>query len=646
MQKTSLRLAFAIALLFGLRVSQAQAPDLNALNAMLAKEASGELVDRRLANVSQPQNDAAAWQAGMVKVGNDWLPMEQLDSKPGQVAADGYLEKRNDLLKEGPQGHLKLARWCVRHKLPEQARAHYFGVLVADTNHLEARQFLGHRLVGDQWVEQEDLQIAQQETHLTLRQLELWTPKLASIVRDLQSAHLTTKTKALQKLASLDAEEVLPALELFAAHIDDDLAKPLIRKITGIRSKAACQALVRVALSHPSAEVRRVSADAIRQYPESYFVPQLLSMLAKEIAIENRLIMQGNGSIGMVTVVENEQQHRKYEHQIQKLVNVVAEFSSQHSVSLSTSASADLSYWSNFWHVPQSAPETYGNMSQSLNSGQGNARLSLKYVPAEVVQSVALSLREQGQQQHRAAAQQNRALHENTNHICTLLRSTTDADFADNPEEWWSWWSDRYERYESKSTSYSYAHQRQQLKIAKYTYAPPVQAHANHDLGHATTQYSCLVPGTLIQTATGLVPIETIQIGDFVVSQNVETAELALKPVILTTVRPPKSILQIVTGSNKIDATGGHQWWISGLGWVKTRDLKPGMMLHTSTGTLEIDRLVEDSVPQVTHNLVVDGNHTYFVGTERVLSHDNTLAKPTLYKVPGYEHLALASPAP
>ena len=153
-------------------------------------------------------------------------------------------------------------------------------------------------------------------------------------------------------------------------------------------------------------------------------------------------------------------------------------------------------------------------------------------------------------------------------------------------------------------------------------------------------QYSCLVAGTLIQTSTGLVPVESVQIGDLVVSQNVETAELTLKPVILTTVRPPKTTIKIKAGSETIEATGGHLWWVSGHGWVKSRELKPGMMLHTATGTTEVEETVENPTPQPTYNLVVDEFHTYFVGPQRVLSYDNTLLKPTLRQVPGYGLIA------
>jgi hypothetical protein len=103
---------------------------------------------------------------------------------------------------------------------------------------------------------------------------------------------------------------------------------------------------------------------------------------------------------------------------------------------------------------------------------------------------------------------------------------------------------------------------------------------------------------------------------------------MTLKPVIQTTLRPPTSTLKIVLEKSKIQATGGHRWWVSGKGWIKTRDLRKGMVLHSATGTTAIKDVIEDLQEQQTYNLVVDGLHTYFVGPERVMSYDNADVKP------------------
>ena len=67
--------------------------------------------------------------------------------------------------------------------------------------------------------------------------------------------------------------------------------------------------------------------------------------------------------------------------------------------------------------------------------------------------------------------------------------------------------------------------------------------------------------------------------------------------------------------------------------------LKSGMVLHG----LERGVLITDVKPgqfKQTYNLIVDGFHSYFVGFDRVLAHDNTPCRPTNSVVPGLAWLA------
>ena len=68
--------------------------------------------------------------------------------------------------------------------------------------------------------------------------------------------------------------------------------------------------------------------------------------------------------------------------------------------------------------------------------------------------------------------------------------------------------------------------------------------------------------------------IETIKVGDRVLAQDIDTGELAYKPVLRTTVRPAKPLVRLQIGDEAIVATGGHRFWVSGEGWTKSRDLK------------------------------------------------------------------------
>ena len=607
--------------------------DPESLESVLKKESSGQPVIRKLAEGVQPVHESDGWHAGMIKSENGWKSLDQLSSNQKD---DEYLKKREELAGQ-PQRDLELARWCAKQQFVDRSRAHYFGVLSKESNNLEARKYLGHVLVDDSWIDQTELKNAQLKMRQTLDTLDIWVPKLKEIVKDLQSGHSKEMIAALRKLDKIDTQTALPALEFFACNIDADLAKPLIKKIASVRTQDACNALIQVAIVHPSGEIRTIACESIRKYPDWNYVPELLNLMSSEIAVENRLVMQPNGNVSLVSLFTNELQNRKQVQRAQQLVSVVSTFSSSHSVNIFEKQ--DWTFWSNRLKIPKSNPVIYYSMTQS--NRLASSSVQAVYVPLDVASSVAENLREQGKQQESVVAQQNRKLKVKLNQVCSLLRTTTGVDLEDKPELWWSWWNDYNERYQGeKPTSYLYN------RLEKSTIPISTAFESNSLRFHHTeilSQFSCLVPGTLIQTADGLVPIEQIQIGDLVLSQNIETAELTIKPVILTTIRPPKETFKIVSGSNLIEATGGHLWWVSGHGWTKTRDLTRGMMLHTATGTSEVETLEQDPTLRQTHNLVVDGFHTYFVGSERVLSYDNSLVRPTLRSVPGYGTLVVAT---
>jgi hypothetical protein len=75
-------------------------------------------------------------------------------------------------------------------------------------------------------------------------------------------------------------------------------------------------------------------------------------------------------------------------------------------------------------------------------------------------------------------------------------------------------------------------------------------------------------------------------------------------------------------------------FWVSGEGWIKSRNLQSGMVLHTADGPARVTN-VEAGQTAETYNLVVADFNTYFVGEQKLLSHDNTVRRPTTTVVPG-----------
>jgi hypothetical protein len=194
-----------------------------------------------------------------------------------------------------------------------------------------------------------------------------------------------------------------------------------------------------------------------------------------------------------------------------------------------------------------------------------------------------------------------------------VLANVTGQNFGPQPRQWWDWWSD-YNDYEQPEVRPVY-----ESNDARYEAAPMCE---------------CFSAGTPVWTKSGERPIETLGLGDLVLSQNVETGELAYKPVIGRTVRPPSTLLKVSIGGDELLTTRGHPFWVAGAGWRMAREIESGAILHGITCAPRIEA-VEPAIDAEAYNLVVADFNTYFVGESGVLVHDNTPRKPTRATLPG-----------
>lgn len=115
----------------------------------------------------------------------------------------------------------------------------------------------------------------------------------------------------------------------------------------------------------------------------------------------------------------------------------------------------------------------------------------------------------------------------------------------------------------------------------------------------------CFVAGTLVHTKNGLVPIEKIRIGDWVLSQPEIKGEQAYKRVSDTFVFEDKEVMFIdflpeaeferarathtlVREGTKqpFVVTPNHPFWIESVGWTRADELEPGTKVELRDGTL------------------------------------------------------------
>ena len=91
---------------------------------------------------------------------------------------------------------------------------------------------------------------------------------------------------------------------------------------------------------------------------------------------------------------------------------------------------------------------------------------------------------------------------------------------------------------------------------------------------------------------------------------------------------------RIRVGEDDVVATLAHPLWVTGTGWGLAQHLETGDRIHGIPGTVPVVA-IEDAGEADAFNLIVDDFHTYFVGFDGLLAHDNTPIRPAFALVPG-----------
>ena len=142
----------------------------------------------------------------------------------------------------------------------------------------------------------------------------------------------------------------------------------------------------------------------------------------------------------------------------------------------------------------------------------------------------------------------------------------------------------------------------------------------------------CFVAGTLVATPDGLVPIETIGLGDLVLAYDEASGQIEAKPVVgLIRPTPKETFLLAMTDAQgeheEFEASADHPWLVRTSDgekrWVETAALAPGDRLLAGDGeTLVLDAKTLRPALVATYNLTVADYHTFLVGDDGVVVHN------------------------
>ncbi len=547
----------------------------NLVHQALAAEVDGQPEQRaKLLHAAlqvSPDFASAHWHSGDVRVGKKWLPVRDAAELANRQGIVEQYRQRRDDGHNTVRDHLEMADWCAAHGLQEEERCHLLYALQLDPNARGAIGRLGLIRQQGQIMTRDQLQAQFEQTRQTARSLGKLKPILAQIRTGLRSTNPLRRGDALDKLQGIREPAAIADLENILAGSDTKAVHAAIAALDAMPQQASTNLLIRLAIYAQDATVRREAAEALQSRSLFSYVPTMMAALESPIEVNFESFLH-NGASG----------HRLTLYQPGPLRDRAF-------ISTATpSRSVEVTFHLRLGYV------------DAKNHGEPDTSYQDQIIAAQ-------------------AEHHNALFAELNQHTTEALATATRHNAGTEPVDWWNWWMDYNEIYRPP-------YKPVETQTRNVQTAGRVRYHYNYS--------SCFVAGTPVWTSTGPMPIQEIRPGDCVLAQHPDTGELAYKAVIATTTRPVSPLVEIQVGSDVIRATRGHPFWVSGVGWQMAKQLQAGQLLHTTSGGKSIDR-IENRGRAPCFNLVVADNHSYFVGNEQILVHDNLLRDVTTATVPG-----------
>ncbi|NLX95013.1 MAG: hypothetical protein GXY83_02435 [Rhodopirellula sp.] len=576
----------------------------------LQREAKQEIDDRvaliRPALEMLPTHPEALWHTGFVfdRLSEQWLRFDEVAQFCGK---DDRLQAYRKVRGNYPQtvaGQRELARWCAQRKLDDQARAHLTQVLERDPDHAAARRELGYRWVNGTWVSEPDLAAAEAHARKTVEDTKVWKPRLEKLYEGLTHPSPQRREQAQQEFLAIRDPGVIGAIEVVFCAKGGDAALAGIEALRNISSSEGAAALAWHAVFSPWEPVRQAAAMALQSQDKHDYVPLLLGAMQSPIQSRVEIYQRTAGNVADGLLYR----HMFYREGMEARELAVLDDAFQHVFTTRT-------------------VRTVARTNRDQGAGRLESAVRDMQMRRQTMEIARRQAEAKAAERETAVARHNLAVDALNARVGWALGQATGEYRPYTPQQWQEWWYDYNEVVsEGERPLRRYYQYETDLRVSQLT---PMQ-----------TSHSCFAAGTPVWTESGPVPVQDVRVGDRVFACNPETGCLDLKAVLKTTINPQAETLTLQIGGKTIAATGGHVFWVSGTGWAKFRDLKPGMRLHTMQGTVEVQS-VEPATEQPTYNLIVADFHTYFAGEARILTHDITIRRPTNCIVPG---LAVAAP--
>ncbi len=582
-----------------------------------------------LAVLIDPKNATARGLMGLVAYRGSWESPEKVAAKLKADEATSatlaeYNARRADLeeriaaLKrrnrparhEAARAHDALGSWCKQNGLSAEATAHFTSAVVIDPYLDEAWKHLGYVRHAGGWANPEQIAAEKVETEARRRAGERWEPVLRKWRTMLAETDRRTEVEAL--LTSVNDPRAVPAIVRVFADTSESHQKAAAQLLGQIDTQESSRELARLAVLSRYESVRAAATESLKGRSLREYAGPLVELIHSPMTYQVEPV-RGPGSPGAL-LVETPR------------FKMLRTYDAPPAFQLSDQFYGYVGYDVNGLPVVVRGrelnrvmtPEGPALVARNLGAIEARtqtmlAEANLKAVASQ--QQLIADITDIEAMNSRSAAINDWAI--------TVLKTAAQApDLKDDEDAWHAWW------YDKLGYSFEPAAQVQVAVNAAPQYGAP-------------TVRSCFAAGTVVRTLDGSRPIETLKVGDQVLSQDVTTGALSFQPILVVHHNVPARTLKVTLDNGEaIVASIYHRFWRAGQGWAQARELNPRDPLRTLGGLTRVVSVTPGKVEPV-FNLDVAESRTFFVGDHGALVHDNTL--PDSRTVPFDAQAVLAS---
>jgi hypothetical protein len=505
------------------------------------------------------------------------------------------------------KGNRKLAQmnadlgiWCDQNGLKPESIAHFTTAVHLDPSRDASWRHLGCIRRNGRWMSPEQAAAEERDDHEQRLANRHWEPLLAKwkIWLGDPAAPSSHRAEARERLATVTDPRAIPLiLKVFSRNGSETEQTLAVRLLGQIDDPKSSVALADLAVMSRWESVRRAAIAVLKERPRREYAGRLVEMIRPKIRYWFEPVA-GPGSTGAL-VYDTPRVHMVLTYDAPAVFRPAPSFRGYVGYD-----SNGLPVIAQGLELDRMAREPSAQRSEDMQMIE--ARTAELLVAANIKAGVSTS---------RMAAdlyeiEMSNDQAETTNpRVSLVLQLAADAppDLKEDDEEAWHvWWYDKL--------GYSY-------------HSPPKVTLFQNASPQLPGPYisTCFVAGTPVRTLDGPKPIEAIQVGDQVLSQDATTGALGFQAVVFLHHNPPGKTLRVsLADGESVVCSVYHRFWRANLGWAMARELNPGDTLRILGGLVKVDKVEPDTI-QPLYNLDVSGPCSFFVGTSNVLVHDNTL---------------------